>query len=304
MNYFRTVKSALDALIVGICQHRNVNQDVALQMAGTFLGNMSDQWRTGQNPTIAYHDPLCRFAYLYSHTAANAAICELFIRNHAPNRNFILEKVNNSEELKVCAFGGGPGTELLALSKFLCEENNWGTLTSHSEITFTILDNVPEWAESWSALETAIKTRMGEKYGPRRGWPFTVSKFFQPFDMTRVEQYANLHHLFVHDLYLMNYVVSEIIAEHQALGGLINTMASHAPSGARFLFIDRNQVAVVNMCRQLLQAAGLVEERFAESSTNMGYDEQSSSLGEYIQRVGWNPRVSWNGAFCITAVKP
>ena len=303
MNYFRTIKSALDALIMGISQHRNVSQDVALQMAGGFLGNMSSQWRTGQNPMIAYGDPLCRFAYLYCHTAANAAICERFIRRR-DTRNFIIEKLNQDEELKVCAFGGGPGTELLALTKVLCSESHYGALTSHGDVNFTILDNVPEWAESWSALETAIKSRMSEKYGARRLWPFTVSKFFQPFDMTKVEQYANIHHLFVHDLYLMNYVVSEIIAEHLALGGLINKMAEHAPSGARFLFIDRNQVPVVAMCRQLIQGAGLAEVDFAESSTNMDSDEQSSDLGNYITRVGWHPRVKWDGAFCITAAKP
>ncbi len=303
MTYFRTVKAALDALIAGISQHRGVPQNVALQMAGAYLRNMSEQWRSGQNPTIAYGDPLCRFAYLYCHTPANAAICELFVRKHLDTVQFILEKLNQSEELKVCAFGGGPGTELLALTKLLRRKHTLGELPAHGDVNFTLLDNVPEWAESWSALESAIKVCFTNDFGPRRDWPFTVSKFFQPFDMTKVEQYANLHQLFVHDLYFLNYVVSEIFTEHDALGNLINTMAAHAPVGSRFLFIDRNQDQVVDWCRTLLQNAGLVEVNFTESSTNMDHDEQSVQLGEYIELVGWNPRVNWHGAFCIVGIK-
>lgn len=304
MTYFRTVNAALDALIAGIAQHQAVAPNVALQMAGAYLRNMSQQWRSGQNPTIAYSDPLCRFAYLYCHTPANAAICELFVRKHLDTANFILGKINENEELKVCAFGEGPGTELLALTKFLRRQHGLGALKAHGDVNFTLLDNVPEWAESWSALETAIKAGFATEFGTRRNWPFTVSKFFQPFDMTKVEQYANLHQLFVHDLYFLNYVVSEIFTEHAALGNLINTMAAHSPPGSRFLFIDRNQDQVVEWCRNLLQNAGLTEVHFSESSTNMDGDEQSAHLGEYIGLVGWNPRVSWNGAFCLIGVKP
>jgi hypothetical protein len=81
-------------------------------------------------------------------------------------------------------------------------------------------------------------------------------------------------------------------------------MAAHAPSGSRFLFIDRNQEQIVQWCRTLLENAGLVEQHFSESSTNMDGDEQSAHLGEYIALVGWNPRVTWNGAFCLIGVKP
>lgn len=304
MTYFTTVKAALDALIVGISQHRGVQPNVALKLAGAYLRNMSQQWRSGQNPTIAYSDPLCRFAYLYCHTPANAAICELFVRNDADTLNYILNKINQDEELKVCAFGGGPGTELLALSKLLRRMHGFGRLEAHGDVSFTLFDNVPEWAESWSTLESAIKANFTAEFGSRRSWPFTVSKFFQPFDMTRVEQYANLHQLFIQDIYFLNYVVSEIFTEHAALGNLINVMAQHAPLGARFIFIDRNQDQVVDWCRDLLQGAGLTEVHFSESSTNMDTDEQSAQLGDYIGLVGWNPRVSWNGAFCMIGVKP
>jgi hypothetical protein len=241
MTYFGIVKAALDALVAGICQHRGVTQPVALQMAGVHLRNMSQQWRNGQTPTIAYGDPLCRFAYLYCHTAVNANICESFIRSHPDTVQYMIDKLNQNEELKVCAFGGGPGTELLAFVKMLKQAHQQGRIQSHGDINFTLLDNTPEWAESWNAIEGAIRAEFNAEYGQRRNWPFTTSKSFQPFDMTRVEQFANLVQLFVHDLYILNYVVSEIVTDNVALGNLINRMAAHAPAGARFVFVDRNQ---------------------------------------------------------------
>lgn len=299
--YFRTIKNALDALIAGICQHRNVSPKMACQLAGAYLRNMSQEWRSGESPTIAYDDPLCRFAYLYCHTAANAAIFELFLRRHQPTADYLLQKLNEAEELRICAFGGGPGTELLALTKFLTARS--GQLTGHGDVNFTLIDNTPEWAESWNALHQAIKANFTAQFGPRRGWPFTVSKMFQPFDMTRVEQFANLPQLFTQDVYVMNYVVSEIFDEYQSLAAVAQTMVQNAPVGARFLIVDRNQNQVVANCRYLLQQAGLVEEHFLESSTNMDGDEQASDLDPYKSHVTWDPRVSWRGAFCLYGVK-
>jgi hypothetical protein len=299
--YFKTIKTALDALIAGICQHRGVTPEVACQLAGAYLRNMSQEWRSGQTPTIAYGDPLCRFAYLYCHTAANAAIFELFLRSHQPTTNYLIQKLNENEELRVCAFGGGPGTELLALTKFLSLRSS--QLLGHGEVSFTLIDNTAEWAESWSALHQAIKSSFETQYGSRRNWPFTISKMFQPYDMTRVEQFANLPQLFTQDLYVMNYVVSEIFENHQALAAVVQNMVQNAPIGARFMIVDRNQNQVVANCRQLLQLAGLNEEYYLDSSTNMDADEQLVDLEPYKTHVTWAPRVNWRGAFCLYGVK-
>ena len=128
MNYFEIVKSALDALLTGICVHKGLNPEQALAMVGQHLETMSKEWFSGDTPNIAYGDPLCRFAYLYSHTAVNANLCEDCIRSLDGIGEQVLGRLNETGELRVCAFGGGPGTELLALSKFLCGKFRKGKL--------------------------------------------------------------------------------------------------------------------------------------------------------------------------------
>lgn len=120
MNYFAIVLGALDTLVDGICRHRNLQRPVAMQMAAAHLQTMRDEWFSGDTPNIAYEDPLCRFAYLYCHTAVNANLCEFCIRDTEDVSEHINETLDANGELRVCAFGGGPGTELLALAKHLC----------------------------------------------------------------------------------------------------------------------------------------------------------------------------------------
>ncbi|NDC79199.1 MAG: hypothetical protein EBZ67_15210 [Chitinophagia bacterium] len=301
MNYFEVIKAALDALVDGICRHRSLSRQQAMRMAAAHLQTMSAEWFSGDKPNIVYGDPLCRFAYLYCHTGVNANLCEVSIRDSAQVADLIERRLDDAGELKVCAFGGGPGTELLALSKHLCNTRRG---RPQGDINFTLLDLVPEWAESWNALESNIKECLRDQFGERRNWPFTISKTFQPYDMTRIEQYANLGQLFRHDLYVLNYVLSEIFTDQDAFARLVARMAQEAPAGAMFLIVDRDQPRVVAWARELLAAAGLNEVQFTQTNSNMDLDERRTTLMEYEREINHRPRLTWRGAFWIVGVKP
>jgi hypothetical protein len=64
LNYFQTIKSALDASFHAICRHMAVTEQQAHKLVEGHLKSMSREWRSGKTPNIAYGDPLCRFAYL------------------------------------------------------------------------------------------------------------------------------------------------------------------------------------------------------------------------------------------------
>jgi hypothetical protein len=301
MNYFEIILAAMNALVEGLCRHRNLPRRGAMKMAATYLQSMRDEWFSGETPNIAYEDPLCRFAYLYCHTAVNANLCEYAIRKSEDLSRHIQSTLDSTGELRVCAFGGGPGTELLALAKHLCK-----TREGHpqGDISFTLLDIVEEWCESWNTLETTIKDRLREQFGARNRWPFTISKTFLSFDMTRIEQFANLHQVFTHDLYVMNYVLSEVFGDNAAFAHLIERMAQSAPSGSMFLVVDRSQDEIIDWATRHLRNAGLEVGELHRTSRNMDLDEQSEVLGEYVGLIGRRPRVQWKGAFWITGRKP
>ncbi len=301
MNYFRIVRGALDALVDGICRHRHLQRPAAMQMAAAHLQTMRNEWFSGDTPNIAYEDPLCRFAYLYAHTAVNANLCEFCIRQSPDVATHINEVLDANGELRVCAFGGGPGTELLALAKHLCNTREG---RPQGDVSFTLLDIVEEWCESWNALESTIKDRFRERFGARNRWPFTISKTFLSFDMTQIEQYANLHHVFTHDLYVMNYVLSEVFGNNEAFGRLIHRMAEAAPAGAKFLIVDRSQDPIINWAQRHLAHAGLNVGEVQRTNRNMDGDEQADTLADYIALIQRRPRVQWQGAFWVVGTKP
>lgn len=306
MNYFSTIRAALDASLPGICRHYGITPADALQYVRAHLQAMSEQWFSGDAPIIAYQEPLCRFSYLFCHTAVNANLCEFAIRSSPDLVEFIANKMDIDQELRVCAFGGGPGTELLALAKHLTRNRPNGPL---ARLSFTLLDRVTEWSESWNALEAQInlELRAGGRHFAQ--WPFSISKTFVPYDMTLIGNYANMPHLFQQDLYVMNYVVSEIIGDQTNFQTVISTAAHSSPSGSKFLIVDRDQDAFQTDAVRLLQNAGLTVSGISTTSTNMDGDEQSAVLNPYSGPIGRQPRVQWGGngrrgAFWVVGTKP
>lgn len=291
MNYFATIKAALDASFAGICRHLKVSSKEACRLVAQHLATMSKEWFTGDTPNIAYEDPLCRFAYLYCHTAANANLCEVAIRSSPRICKFIDAKLK-AEELRVCAFGGGPGTELLAISKHILREKR----TGHARITFTLLDRVPEWSETWNALEAQINSELKATYGSFSKQPFSICKAFVPFNMTAPGEYANLANLFQQDLYIMNYVISELIGDQAKFQKLLTAAAASTPQGGMFLIVDRDQDKVIQHATALLSTAGLETSTPEKTCTNMDSDEQMTALDPYRTHIGRNPRVQWGSS--------
>lgn len=305
MNYFGTIKAALDAMLPGICQHYAIRPEDALSYVRAHLETMNDEWFSGEKPNIAYQDPLCRFSYLFCHTAVNANLCEHVLRQSPDIVQFLQEKMDRDQELRVCAFGGGPGTELLALSKYFSRTRPNGPV---ARLSFTLLDRTTEWSESWNALEAQINNELRGSGQPFVQWPFNISKTFIPHDMTHVSSYANMPNLFQQDLYLMNYVVSEIIGDHTSFQHVINTAATSSPVGSKFIVIDRDQASVRTSATDLLRNAGLDVGEVRSTATNMDSDEQSSVLIDYIRSVGRQPRVQWGrngrgGAFWVIGTR-
>lgn len=306
INYFGTVKAALDAILPGICRYYSISPADALAYVKSHLESMNEEWFSGEHPNIAYHDPLCRFSYLFCHTAVNANLCEHALRNSPDIVAFLADRMDNAQELRVCAFGGGPGTELLALSKYLSRTRPNGPI---ARLSFTLLDRVPEWSESWTALESQINEQLRATGQHFVNWPFNISKSFIPHDMTLMANYANMPHLFQQDLYVLNYVVSEIIGDQTNFQSVLQTAAHSSPPGSKFIVIDRDQASVTEKAAALLRGAGLTVGDVRTTSTNMDQGEQASTLAVYSRAIGRNPRVQWGGngrrgAFWVVGTRP
>lgn len=316
MNYFKLIKAALDASFGPICRHKNISVDQAPQAVKQHLGEMNKEWFGYDPADIDYGDPLCRFAYLFAHTAANANLCEIAVRE-SPDVCQLIEERAADGELRVCAFGGGPGTELLALSKHLWKERPNGP---HVQITFHLLDRVNEWVESWQALDAEIKAVLKERYGPFSNHPFSTSGYFVTNDMTKPHQYVNLPALLSQDLFFFNYAISEItggnanyLATKPQFLELVTSAVQACKSGSKFIITDRDQDSVIANSQQLLTGAGLRVNEIGKVCQRMDDDEKTAVLSSYSGDIDRQPRTWWKGrygantnrgAFYLVGTKP
>ena len=115
------------------------------------LDKTSSQYYSEDDPSIDYQDPLCRLGYLHRYAPVHATLFEHVLRalDEIPMAHFCADK----GVLNICAMGGGPGTELLGIAKYLDSPFRW----MPPKIAFTVFDKVPQWSELWQPLADATE---------------------------------------------------------------------------------------------------------------------------------------------------
>jgi hypothetical protein len=317
IKYFETIKAALDASFAVICAHKGVSRAHGPALVRAELGAMTKEWFKTEPANVNYEDPICRFAYLFSHTAANANLCEIAIRDSPDVVKLINDKAEAMGKLKICAFGGGPGTELLAMAKHLMRTRPNGP---HLQLKFDLLDRVDEWIESWKAIEAEITGKLETQYGSFVNHPFSMSGNIYGKDMTDPHQYVNLPTLFDQDIFFLNYVVSEIAGNSEDITKdapsfveFVRHAAQACKPGSKFVIADRDQDNVLANAQKLLVAAGLSSSAITKVCRRMDDDEQADVVKDYSGDIERFPRTWWKGqygmnsnrgAFYIIGTKP
>lgn len=113
---FSSVRSILLRNISAIAKSQDLSWNEVARKAAQHLNSMTAAWFDGEAPTIGYNDPLCRWAYMFRHAAAQANLfCRVLIEARMCCKPFG-ERLTR-EEVSMVVLGGGPGTELLGLAK-------------------------------------------------------------------------------------------------------------------------------------------------------------------------------------------
>ncbi|MBK6687923.1 MAG: hypothetical protein IPG45_25845 [Deltaproteobacteria bacterium] len=236
-------------------------------------------------PAIDYQNALCRLGYLYRHAPANATLFERVLRD-CPD--FLLKiKERNGARLHVCSVGGGPGTELLGLSKFLLRRPE----LAPSKIQFTVLDRIPQWAETWQRLADAVEDQF--KKAPTGAKP-SIAPSFLPMDVcdpTSYKSYA--YHFSTVDIVVFNYLFSENKTRLAAAAEAARHLLNSSPVGALFLFIDRHEAD-----GQLTEAVRAMIPTTPPCTANLfggtiDRDEDRKAMGDMLMGALGNPRVKF-----------
>ncbi|MGI9302310.1 MAG: hypothetical protein ACR2RB_06330 [Gammaproteobacteria bacterium] len=100
-----------------------------------------------------------------------------------------------SDSVRISCVGGGPGSDILAVLKYLSESAD---VEPVKKLTCYLLDGEQAWADTWAELDDSISGDLNLK------------TIFQPLDVCEPESWAYQKKFLTADLFTLSYFVSEV----------------------------------------------------------------------------------------------
>jgi len=301
IRHFSVLQTVLSQTRDVICSSQGLSKEEAFTRTEEFIRDNSERWRL-PNPQINYEDPFCRMAYLYMNVAVHAGLVEKGISQFGEKfEPFLRLKAEMGEELHVCAIGGGPGSELLGVVRYI--ENL--KLKKPVFLDFLLIDKIKEWDESWHALKQGVDLQLKETYGQdRHEWATLISKSFLPLDATKSSDFEHFATRFNSiNLFMFCYMVSEIKENFANFSKVINLLVTRASPGAFFLFIDRDEKIVRETVDKLIEEYPLLK-KVAHHKERGVLEDNPEDLGEWYINIPSLPRQKWITFFTLAVKLP
>jgi hypothetical protein len=276
MTIFELVRIALDELYAEAAESYGSKADAQISSQIACLQSTLRNLNRGEpNPTI-YKDPTVRFAYVFKYVTSHA---DYVVQILQKLRQKLDGSIFDKESIRVSCVGGGPGSDLIGLLKYLDENHE---LEPAKKITCYLLDREQAWADTWTELRDKLDSSLN------------LNNIFQPLDVTKPETWAQQKRFLQADLFIMSYFLSEVYALDSSGGvtAFFRGMFDQAKSGALFLY-DDNGHEDFNKYFDSLFDLSLCETVI--SGTNMKltprYSEEKSALGDYLNKFGQSPKL-------------
>jgi hypothetical protein len=239
-----------------------------------FLG---DEYRKlAQGVTINYSAEITRFVYIYKYVTAHANFVYQVIRGSNE-----LVSLFDQEKVSVSCIGGGPGSDLVGILKFLARSGK------NPHLMCKLFDKEPSWAECWEDVSDKLNA------------PLRVTTSFQEFDVTEAKTWAEKRKYLNSDLFSMIYFISEVSVKRDYAEAFFANLFKEAKKGALFLFIDNNSPQFYGWFDTMSAEHSLTVLQSAELKMNIDdADEQKTDLAEYWDKFGY-PRLTGNLAFRV-----
>ena len=276
MTIFQLVKIALDTLYAEAVSvyGKSVDAKITEQM-GYLSKSYTELNQTGHKP-VNYKDPATRFAYVYKYVASHG---DYVVQVLNALRQELEGPIFKSESIRVSCVGGGPGSDIIALLKYLDERK---ATEKVKKVTCYLLDREQAWADTWTELDDSLKTDL------------LLHANFQPLDVTDPDSWAQQKKFLQADLFTMSYFVSEVKALDST--GVVTkfwqTLFQEAKPGALFLYDDNGHDAFNSYFDGQWKKAGL--NCIVESTNQLTWpsgSEQKSDLGSYLTKFGQSPKL-------------
>jgi hypothetical protein len=284
------VKSIVDALVAERRQEAPASMQQVCESIGNSLRHMHSAWTANQEG-LGYNDPWRRLAFVCAHMAPNADNLQWLIYwLFGSVGSYAVELLNQTNELRICAIGGGPGTELLAVSKFL-DRVSADVTSATPLIQFHSVDAENGWAPVLELTTTKIRERLANS-------PSTAHINIESTFEHVLAPYENVLGGQVFDVYLVNYVMSELRTPEDRAQFIefMDPIVEAAPETAVFIALDmyREGSGLPQRTREVCASMGLRMLRNDRRMIRLPPEESPYDLEPYTSGLlewgKWNLR--------------
>jgi hypothetical protein len=233
---------------------------------------------------VDYSNPVTRFAYVYAYVTSHANIVYQLVQ-----RSAALRRLLKQERIQVTCIGGGPGSDLLGLIKYLESRDQQITVTCN------IYDRETAWGETWAGLFEKVDSD-----------EVKVLHAFNSFDVTDADSYLKFRKYLSSDLFTMIYFMSEVYGLKREANPYFAHLMDNAKAGALFLFVDNSRsgstTGFSDWFDKLAAAHGLEILEGDSERIGMPYEEEKRELGEYYQKFR-DPKLTADVAWRVARKK-
>src|ERR1700733_10692819 len=140
---FQVVKTILDRLYP---EMPGEDQEKDGAIVG-HLESLSEQYKgLGKGVQVDYDHPAARFAYMFAYSPCHTYLVYRTIAN-VPKLRLLFERPT----LNIACLGGGPGSDLLGIAKYILSQD-----ADRPYLRFSVLDRQPGWENCWRHLHDSI----------------------------------------------------------------------------------------------------------------------------------------------------
>jgi hypothetical protein len=225
-----------------------------------------------------FKDPVNRFAYVYSYVPA-----------HAHWVNELLEQSNeaaavfDSNKVRIACIGGGPGSDLVGILKFLDERAG-----VPPAIFCEIVDGCEEWKLTWADIGFTLDLPAS------LNTDYVIHRVGDPGVWMHPTKFSKA------DLFTLNFFVSEIAHLGDPAWDYVEKVLEKAKTGAVLLFNDNNDSRFFGKF-DAIAARGGWEALVTNSGDRKVYDpgEKLDDLGRFRKKFGRASKLTGNVAWRV-----
>lgn len=168
MNVFQLIKTVLDEIYEDLVNDLG-SESKADKEVKNKLKYLSEKYIDMPNGVVIdYTDDATRFAYIFKYVTCHSNL----VADSLESSRCIVKKLDN-DVLTASCVGGGPGSELLGLIKYLQKRSYGGKVQCY------LFDRERSWGESWADVNNKL------------GNDLSISIFQDQFDVTLPSSWLN-----------------------------------------------------------------------------------------------------------------